>query len=87
MENDNLIDKLQYMSKDDLESFLLTAKITGGGSTFIGITTIILTLMYTSTAMVIVAFFVLYLFGNIAIASDNLKTHIRILLAALAKDK
>ena len=87
MEDNGLIDKLQYMSRDELESFLLTARITGGGSTFVGITTIILTLMHTSAIMMIVAFFVLYLFGNIAIASDNIKKYIYVLLAAKTKDK
>lgn len=84
---EDLFEKLKYAPKDELESYLITAYITGSMSAVIGVLTILLTLIFTNIFTVICSFIVLHTFGNVAIASDNIKAYIRSLLVLKHSDK
>jgi hypothetical protein len=83
----DLFEKLKYAPKDELESYLITAHITGGLSAVIGVTSIFLTLMFTNIMTIIATFCILHLFGNIAVAATNIKAYIRSLLSTKFNDK
>ena len=83
----DLFEKLKYAPKDELESYLITAHITGGFSAVVGVASIFLTLMFTNLGTIVGAFIVLHIFGNIAVASENIKAYIRTLLIHKFSDK
>ncbi len=87
MEEESLFERFQTMPKDDLESFLLTTQITSKASAFIGIGSIFLTLIYTGLGTIIITAFVLYIFGQIAVASSLIGDFITNLLQTKFKDK
>ena len=83
----DLFETLRNAPKDELESYLITAHITGSLSAVVGVTSIFLTLMFTNIVTIIVTFCILHMFGNIAIASTEIKKYIHSLLSTKFKDK
>ena len=87
MQDQSLIDKLKFMSKDDLENYLITARITSWFSIFMGVGCILLTLIFTNIFTVAAMLCTLYIFGNIAVASESITQYIDILMTSPDKDK
>jgi len=83
----DLFEKLKHMPRPELEAYLLTAKITGGLSTVVGVSSIFLTLMFTNWLSIVGTFIILHVVGDVAVGAQNIENHVRALLKTKFGDK
>lgn len=87
MADQDLVAKLNAMSKQELTEFITVAKITEKTSAAVGISAILIALMSPSISIFLFASFILYFVGNLAVGADNAVVYIKHLLETKFKDK
>ena len=87
MADQDLFERMKTMQRGELESFLLTAKITSRCASVIGVSAILLMMVFPGIIVAAIASATIILVGNIAVGSDTIKAFINDTLEKNFSDK